>query len=77
MMTQVINESTNAAVAQQSPGYLMTPFGWVAEPPAAMLEADSLRNAVCKRCNRVRGFNIEMASFSYVFPIDLMNVRKI
>jgi hypothetical protein len=55
----------------------MTPFGWAAEPPAAMLEADPFRNAVCLRCNRVQGINIEMASFSYVFPIDLMNVRKI
>jgi hypothetical protein len=77
MMTQVINESADAAAAQQSPGYLMTPFGWAAEPPAAMLKADPFRNAVCLRCNRVQGINIEMASFSYVFPIDLMNVRKI
>jgi hypothetical protein len=27
-MTQVINESADAAAAQQSPGYLVTPFGW-------------------------------------------------
>ena len=76
-MTQVIDESADAAIAQQSPGYLMTPFGWAAEPPAAMLEADPFRNAVCMRCNKVQWFNIEMASFSCVFPIDLMNVRKI
>jgi hypothetical protein len=77
MMTQVIDESADAAVAQQSPGYLMTPFGWAAEPLAAMLEADPFRNAVCMRCNRVQEFNIKMARFSYAFPIDLMNVRKI
>jgi hypothetical protein len=37
-MTRVIKESADATVAQQSPGYLMAPFGWAAKPLAAMLE---------------------------------------
>ena len=36
-MTQVVNESS---APQRSPGYLMAPFRWAAQPLAALLEAD-------------------------------------
>jgi hypothetical protein len=39
-MTQVANDSSNEAVPQRCPGYLMAPFGWAAKQLAAMLEAN-------------------------------------
>jgi hypothetical protein len=39
-MTQITSESSDRALPQLSPGYLMAPFGWAAKPLAALLEAD-------------------------------------
>jgi hypothetical protein len=39
-MTKTTNESDDKLARQASPGHLMAPFGWAAEPLAASLEAD-------------------------------------
>jgi hypothetical protein len=69
-MPRVINESADAAVARQSPGYLMAPFGWAAKPLAAVLEPDLAlpMPAVCVAIE-CRASTLKTLFFSYYFQL--------